>query len=114
MGSNLTHARTILHKVYPMIRNRLQHRFLSSLIALAIFASGMVMAFHHHAVEAKGADHCSVCVVGHQARACDAPTYPGLALVGGFFAISLADFESPFLPVSVVLLGKRSQAPPLV
>ncbi len=95
-----------------MIRNRAKNRFFSSLIALAIFASGLVMAFHHHAGEAKAADHCAVCVVGHQARAGEAPSHADLGLGFDGVIASTLDPESPLFAFSAILLGKFSQAPP--
>ncbi len=95
-----------------MIQKRAKHRILSSLIALAIFASGLVMAFHHHAEEAKAADHCAVCIVGQQARFGEAPCHADLGL--GFEGVftSILSPASPLHVFSAILLGKFSQAPP--
>lgn len=112
MGSNLTSGGTILHNETQMIRNRPKNRFLSSLIALAIFASGLVTAFHHHAEEAMAADHCAVCIVGQQARSGEAPCHRdlGLGLAGAVVSVLVPD--SPFFAFSHIRLGKFSQAPP--
>lgn len=96
-----------------MVRIGSKNRILTSLLALAIFASGLMMAFHHHAVEAKAADHCSVCVIGQQARTCDGAAAPDLGISRELMESSLFSPQSPLFQLSSVLLGKRSQAPPL-
>jgi len=95
-----------------MIQNRAKNRFLSSLIALAIFASGLVTAFHHHAEEAKAADHCAVCVVAQQARSGEAPGHAQLGPGFDGLLVSILFPESPLHAFSAVRLGKFSQAPP--
>lgn len=94
---------------------RAKTRLLSSLIALAIFVSGLVTAFHHHSVEAKEADHCSVCVIGQQARSGE-----DLSAAGAFSIdrdliceeISLVSLGVP--TTSLLSIGKLSQAPPVL
>ncbi len=110
--SNLTGLETIFMEM-PIMRNpRFRNRLLNSLLVLAIFASSLVMAFHHHTVEAKAADHCSVCLVGHQVR-----TGGNTAVFRMDFGLRLLteaapEFQAPVLSLSRHSLGKLSQAPP--
>lgn len=97
-----------------MIQKRAKHRILSSLIALAIFASGLVMAFHHHAEEAKAADHCAVCIVGQQARAGTVSSTSAQGWGCDFQEFTLIVPEFRLAGASALLFGKRPQAPPSI
>jgi len=97
-----------------MIQNRAKNRLFSSLIALAIFASGLVAAFHHHAEEAKAADYCAVCVVAQQARVGTVSSTADQEWGCDFQEFTLIVPEFYLAGPSALWFGKRSQAPPLI
>ncbi|MCE9626070.1 MAG: hypothetical protein K8R69_11580 [Deltaproteobacteria bacterium] len=95
-----------------MLRDRTKKRFLSTLMALAIFAAGILVSFHHHEINAKSADHCATCMVAQHSRGTVDASAPPSASPEAQWSVSLAVPASLFLVSSPVLLGKFSQAPP--
>lgn len=93
---------------------RCKIRITSFLMALALFGAGLMVAFHHHEAEARGPEHCATCHIGQQAKigvfdgAAVAPPLPD------FFQETLIPAVAPRLVASAFLLGKLSQAPPVL
>lgn len=97
-----------------MIQKRALNRWFSSLIALAIVAAGLMTAFHYHAEESKTADHCAVCVFGQQVRVGTVSSTAAQGWCCDFQEFTWIVSELHLAGASVLLSGKRSQAPPSI
>ena len=91
---------------------RFKSRIGSLLLALAFVGSGLLMAFHSHDAEAKGAEHCATCHLGHQAKIGSLESAQPSVASPQFTHESLLPLNSPKLIAPAFLLGKVSQAPP--
>jgi hypothetical protein len=92
--------------------HRFKTRIGSFLLALALVGAGLLVAFHHHEAEAKGAEHCATCHLGQQAKIGNLESGSVAVSTPDFFHESLLSAISPKLIASHFLLGKFSQAPP--
>lgn len=95
-----------------MSLNRFKTRIGTLLLVLALVGAGLLVAFHHHDAEAKGAEHCATCHLGHQAKIGNFEAPPAAVFTPDFSSESLLPTISPKLIASAFLLGKFSQAPP--
>ena len=97
-----------------MLLNRFKTRIGSFLLVRALVGAGLLVAFHHHEAEAKGAEHCATCHLGQQAKIGNLDTPPAAVFQPDFSPESLLLTISPKLIASHFLIGKFSQAPPRV